>query len=98
MVASLAQVAKRALLARMRAVALTLAVVLTCNRDSSDQVVVSNFRKLALRAQPDRPGGSTAQQPVHRIRLSLMLGAVCAEKQKLKNKNFPVVHCVDPQL
>ena len=69
MVASLVQVAKRALLATMRAVALTFAVVLTCNRDSSDQVVVSNFRKLALRVRPDRPGGSTAQQPVHRIRL-----------------------------
>ena len=69
MVASLVQVAKRALLATMRAVALAFAVVLTCNRDSSDQVLVFNFRKLALRVRPDRPGGSAAQQPVHRIRL-----------------------------
>ena len=58
MVASAVQVAKRALLATMRAVALTFGMVLTCNRDSTDREVVTNFRKLALRVRPDRPGGS----------------------------------------
>ena len=62
MVASAVQVAKRTLLATMRAVALSFGMVLTCNRDSSDKDVVVNFRKLALRVHPDRPGGSTAQQ------------------------------------
>ena len=62
MVASVVQVAKRAVLATMRAVALTFGVTLTCNRDSPDRVVVSNFRRLALRVHPDRPGGSTEQQ------------------------------------
>ena len=62
MVASAVQIAKRTLLATMRAVALSFGMVLTCNRDSSDKDVVVNFRKLALRVHPDRPGGSTAQQ------------------------------------
>jgi hypothetical protein len=62
MVASAVQVAKRTLLATMRAVALSFGMVLTCNRDSSDKDVVVNFRKLALRVHPDRAGGSTAQQ------------------------------------
>ena len=62
MVASPLQVAKRALLATMRAVAVAFGMVLTCNRDSSDQDVVKDFRKLALRVHPDRPGGSGEQQ------------------------------------
>ena len=40
MVASAVQVAKRTLLATMRAVALSFGMVLTCNRDSSDKDVV----------------------------------------------------------
>jgi len=62
MVASAVQMAKRALLVTMHAVAMTIGMTLTCNRDSTDAVVVSNFRKLALRVHPDRPGGSTQQQ------------------------------------
>ena len=62
MVASAVQVCKRALLATMRAVAVTFGMVLTCTRDSPDRDVVTNFRKLALRAHPDKPGGSAEQQ------------------------------------
>ena len=62
MVASALQVSKRALLATMRAVAVTFGVVLTCNRDSPDRDVLTNFRKLALRAHPHKPGGSAEQQ------------------------------------
>ena len=61
MVASAVQVAKRVLLATMRAVALSFRVAMTCNRDSPDRDVVKNFRVLALRVHPDRlrsvPGG-----------------------------------------
>ena len=46
----------------MRAVAVTYGMVLTCNRDSPDRDVVTNFKKLALRAHPDKPGGSAEQQ------------------------------------
>ena len=62
MVASVVQVAKRALLATMRAVAFTVGMALTCSRDSPDREVVANFRRLALRVHPDRPGGSTERQ------------------------------------
>ena len=46
MVDSAVQVAKRALLATMRAAALTVGVALACNRDSPDREVLSNFRRL----------------------------------------------------
>lgn len=49
-------------MATMRAVAVTFGMVLTCTRDSPDRDVVTNFRKLALRAHPDKPGGSAEQQ------------------------------------
>ena len=62
MVASAVQVAKRALLATMRAVAVAFAMPMPCNRDSPDTDVVKTFRKLTLRAHPDKPGGSTAHQ------------------------------------
>ena len=62
MVASVVQVAKRALLATMRAVAFTVGMALTCSRDSPDREVVAIFRRLALRVHPDRPGGSTERQ------------------------------------
>ena len=62
MVASAVQVAKRALLATMRAVAVAFGMAMTCNRDSPDKDVVKTFRQLTLRAHPDKPGGSTAQQ------------------------------------
>ena len=52
MVASAVQIAKRTLLATMRAVALSFGMVLTCNRDSLDKDVVVSFRKLALRVLP----------------------------------------------
>ena len=38
----------------MRTFALTYGVAFTCNRDSTDQAVMKNFRKLALRVHPDR--------------------------------------------
>lgn len=62
MVASAVQIAKRALLVAMHAVAVTVGMVLSCNRDSTDAVVIPNFRKLALKAHQDRPGGSNALQ------------------------------------
>ena len=62
MVASALQVAKRALLATMRTAAVLFGLRMTCNRDSADSEMVSYFRELALRAHPDRPGGSTVQQ------------------------------------
>ena len=46
MVASIVQVAKQALLATMRAVALTVGMALMCSRASPDREVVSNFRRL----------------------------------------------------
>ena len=51
--------AKRALLALMRALAVTYNVTLNCNRDSTDKEIISNCRELALRVHPDR-GGNTA--------------------------------------
>ena len=48
MVASIVQVAKQALLATMRAVALTVGMALTFSRDLPDPEVVSNFRRLRL--------------------------------------------------
>ena len=62
MVASAVQVAKRALLTTMRAVALAFGVTLSCTRDSTDKELLTNFRKLALAVHPDRAGGSTEQQ------------------------------------
>ena len=46
MVASAVQVAGRALLSTMRAVAVAFGVTLTCTRDSTDKEVLTNFRKL----------------------------------------------------
>ena len=63
MVASVVQVAKRALLATLRAVALTVGMALKCSRDSPDREVVSNFGRLALRVHPDRLGGSAERIP-----------------------------------
>ena len=62
MVATALQVAKRALLATMRTAAVLFGLSMTCNWDSADSEVVSFFRKLALRAHADRPGGSRVQQ------------------------------------
>ena len=62
MVAMALQVAKRALLATTRTAAVLFGLRMTCNRDSADSEMVSYFRELALRAHPDRPGGSTVQQ------------------------------------
>ena len=61
MVASAVQVAKRALLATMRAVAVAFGMPMPCNRDSPDTDVVKTFRKLTLRAHPDKPGGGSGQ-------------------------------------
>ena len=53
--------AKRALVALVRSLALTYGVVVCCNRDSADQVVLGSFRKVALKAHPDH-GGNTSDQ------------------------------------
>jgi hypothetical protein len=53
--------AKRALVALIRSLALTYGVVVCCNRDSADQVVLGSFRKVALKAHPDH-GGNTSDQ------------------------------------
>ena len=47
------QLAKRALLVVMRALASLYSCTLTCHRDSTDQQILTNCRKLALRAHPD---------------------------------------------
>ena len=62
MFVSAVQVAKRALLATMHAAAVMFGLTMSCKRDSPDKDVVTIFRKLALRAQPDQPGGGTEQQ------------------------------------
>ena len=61
MVVSAAQLAKRVLVSLLRALAVTYNINVNCDRDSTDAVVIANFRKLALRVHPDR-GGSTAHQ------------------------------------
>ena len=48
MVASAVQLAKRALLVIMRSLASVYDVTLSCNRDSTDRQIITNFRKLAL--------------------------------------------------
>jgi hypothetical protein len=47
MVASIVQVARRALLATTRAVAVALGMAMVCGRDSPDKDVVQTFRQLA---------------------------------------------------
>ena len=49
---------KRALISLLLALAHQYDLVLNINRDSPDQQVKSAFRKVVLRAHPDKPGGS----------------------------------------
>ena len=52
----------------MRIFALTYGVAFTCNRDSTDQAVMKNFRKLAFRVHPDRGGSNEHQQQLNDAR------------------------------
>ena len=52
------QLAKRALVVLLRALAITYGLQLDVTRDSSDDVVTKAFRKLAVKVHPDK-GGST---------------------------------------
>lgn len=59
MAASALQVAKRALVKLLLTLAVFYSLRLEVSRDSADQVVVKNLRKLLLKAHPDK-GGSVA--------------------------------------
>ena len=51
---------KRALVSLLLELARTYSLVLKLNRDSDDDKVKAGFRKVILRAHPDKPGGSEA--------------------------------------
>ena len=77
MVASFVQVAKRALLATMRAVAFTVGMALTCSRDSPDREVVSNFRRGVSGGGPKGPpvdGDVVLEIPLRRYKSSCHSG------------------------
>ena len=58
MVASAVQLAKRALVSLIKAMAVQYHVIVMLNRDSPDAEVRRAFKKVALKAHPDK-GGST---------------------------------------
>ena len=58
MVASAVQLAKRALVSLVKAMAVQYHVIVMLNRDSPDAEVTRAFKKVALKAHPDK-GGST---------------------------------------
>ena len=68
MAGSLLLLAKRALVALIRSVAVAYGVHVTCNRDSDEAAIIANFRKVALRAHPDRGGSTTDQQRLNDAR------------------------------
>ena len=68
MVLSAVELAKRVLVALMRPFALTYGVAFTCKRDSTDQAVMKNFRKLAPQVHPDRGGSNEHQQQLNDAR------------------------------
>jgi len=68
MVVSAIQVAKRALLVVMRAVAPSFATPMTCNRDSPDADILAAFRILSRRAHPDGGGSNEQQQQLNDAR------------------------------
>lgn len=65
MVCGPVQAAKRALVSLICALAQVYNVQVRCKRDSPDDVVLKDFRRLALKAHPDRGG-----QPAHQQRLN----------------------------
>ena len=51
---------KRALVTLLLELARVYGLTMSLNRDSADDVVKKNFRKIMLRAHPDKAGGSEA--------------------------------------
>ena len=51
---------KRALVPLLLELARVYGLTMSLNRDSADDVVKKNFRKIMLRAHPDKAGGSEA--------------------------------------
>ena len=62
MPASAPQVAKRAFIKLIIALAATYTVAVVLNQGSSDSEILSAFRRLVKRVHPDKPGGSTEQK------------------------------------
>ena len=62
--------AKRALVSLLRSMAARYGVELACNRDSPDRDVLAAFRKVALKAHPDRGGSDVDQQRLSDVRAS----------------------------
>ena len=52
---------KRALVTLLLELACVYGLTLDLNRDSQDETVKKGFRKVMLRAHPDKPGGSEAK-------------------------------------
>ena len=66
--ASPVQMAKRAFVVVIRALAVVYSVKLKVTRDSPDQDVENAFRKVAVRAHPDKGGSTTDSQQLHAAR------------------------------
>lgn len=58
-------VAKRALVSVLRALAAAYGIILEISRDSADEQLRSSYRKLSRRAHPDRGGNTTDQQQLN---------------------------------
>lgn len=69
MVCGPVQIAKRALVNVICALAQIYGVRVVCKRDSPDEVVLKDFRRLALKAHPDRGGKQEHQQQLNDARL-----------------------------
>ena len=69
MVCGPVQIAKRALVNVICALAHIYGVCVVCKRDSPDEVVLKDFRRLALKAHPDRGGKQEHQQQLNDARL-----------------------------
>jgi hypothetical protein len=68
MVVSAAQRAKRALVVLLRSIAAIYNVAVALTRDSTDAAALSAFRRVALRAHPDRGGDVRHQQVLNDAR------------------------------
>ena len=68
MVLSAVQVAKRALVVLVRALAVAYGLTVNVNRDSSEKEVTAACRRVALRVHPDRGGSSRDQQRLNDAR------------------------------
>lgn len=70
MVCGPVQAAKRALVSVICALAAVYGVGVACRRDSPDDVVLKDFRRLALKTHPDRGGQVGHQQQLNDARLA----------------------------